>query len=89
VAGRPRAFCSLPHRRSSCAALQDTDETDDEQNVLNIGDAGAQFLLGLARTPLVFYPHYRFHLPLPTVLMVENTNHCNADCVMCPRELLS
>jgi MoaA/NifB/PqqE/SkfB family radical SAM enzyme len=57
--------------------------------ILNIGDAKTKLLLGLAKTPLMFYPHYKLHLPLPTVLMIENTNHCNADCVMCPRDTLS
>ena len=54
--------------------------------MLNIGDTKTKFLLGLATSPVVFYPHYKFHLPLPTVLMIENTNHCNAACVMCPRD---
>jgi Iron-sulfur cluster-binding domain/Radical SAM superfamily len=57
--------------------------------ILNIGDKTTKLLLWLARTPLLFYPHYRYHLPLPSVMMIENTNHCNAECVMCPRELLS
>ena len=57
--------------------------------ILNIGDTKTELLLGLAKTPLLFYPHYKFHLPLPTVLMIENTNHCNAECVMCPRDTLS
>jgi len=57
--------------------------------MLNIGDAKTKVLLGLAKTPLVFYPHYKYHLPLPTVLMIENTNLCNAECVMCPRDTLS
>ena len=57
--------------------------------LLNIGDKKTRFLLSLAKTPLVFYPHYKYHLPLPTVLMIENTNHCNAECVMCPRDTLS
>ena len=56
---------------------------------LNIGDKTTRLLLALAKTPLLFYPHYRYHFPLPSVLMIENTNHCNAECVMCPRELLS
>jgi len=56
---------------------------------LNIGDKKTKFLLSLAKTPLLFYPHYKYHLPLPTVLMIENTNHCNAGCVMCPRDTLS
>jgi hypothetical protein len=55
----------------------------------NIGDKKTRFLLSLAKTPLLFYPHYKYHLPLPTVLMIENTNHCNAECVMCPRDTLS
>ena len=57
--------------------------------ILNIGDKTTKLLLWLARTPLLFYPHYKYHLPLPSVMMIENTNHCNAECVMCPRELLS
>ena len=57
--------------------------------ILNIGDTKTRLLLGLAKTPLLFYPHYKYHLPLPTVLMIENTNHCNAECVMCPRDTLS
>jgi hypothetical protein len=55
----------------------------------NIRDKTTQLLLSLAKTPWLFYPHYKYHLPLPTVMMVENTNHCNAECVMCPRERLS
>jgi MoaA/NifB/PqqE/SkfB family radical SAM enzyme len=57
--------------------------------ILNIGDKKTKLLLSLAKTPLLFYPHYKYHLPLPSVMMIENTNHCNAECVMCPRELLS
>ena len=57
--------------------------------LLNIGDKKTGLLLSLAKTPLLFYPHYKYHLPLPTVLMIENTNHCNAECVMCPRDTLS
>jgi len=57
--------------------------------IFNIGDTKTRLLLGLAKTPLRFYPHYKYHLPLPTVLMIENTNHCNAECVMCPRDTLS
>ena len=57
--------------------------------IFNIGDKKTQLLLSLARSPLIFYPHYKYHLPMPSVMMIENTNHCNAKCVMCPRELLS
>ena len=57
--------------------------------ILNIGDTKTKLLLGLAKSPLLFYPHYKYHLPLPTVLMIENTNLCNAECVMCPRDTLS
>jgi MoaA/NifB/PqqE/SkfB family radical SAM enzyme len=57
--------------------------------IFNIGDKATKLLLRLARTPLLFYPHYKYHLPLPSVMMIENTNLCNAECVMCPRELLS
>ena len=57
--------------------------------MLNIRDKTTQALLTLARSPLIFYPHYQYHHPLPAVMMIENTNNCNAQCVMCPRELLS
>jgi MoaA/NifB/PqqE/SkfB family radical SAM enzyme len=57
--------------------------------IFNIGDKATRLLLRLARTPLLFYPHYKYHLPLPSMMMIENTNLCNAECVMCPRELLS
>jgi MoaA/NifB/PqqE/SkfB family radical SAM enzyme len=60
-----------------------------EDMILNIGDKTTQLLLSLVKTPLIFYPHYKYHMPLPSVMMIENTNHCNAKCVMCPRELLS
>ncbi len=43
----------------------------------------------MARTPLLYYPYYRRHLPLPSVLLIENTNCCNAQCVMCPRDTLT
>jgi hypothetical protein len=56
---------------------------------LNIGDKKTKLLLSLAKTPLLFYPRYKYHLPLPSMMMIENTNLCNAECVMCPRELLS
>jgi hypothetical protein len=57
--------------------------------ILNIKDKTTRTLLSLARTPLVFYPYYRYHLPLPSVIMIENTNCCNSRCVMCPREKLT
>ena len=57
--------------------------------IFNIGDKKTKLFLSLAKTPLLFYPHYKYHLPLPSVLMIENTNHCNAQCVMCPRDTLS
>jgi hypothetical protein len=56
---------------------------------LNIKDKTARFLLSLARTPWFFYPYYRYHFPLPSVIMIENTNCCNSQCVMCPREKLT
>jgi len=43
----------------------------------------------LAKTPLLFNLYYRNHLPFPSVIMIENTNCCNAQCVMCPREKLT
>jgi hypothetical protein len=56
---------------------------------LNIKDKTTRYLLSLARTGLVFYPYYRYHFPLPSVIMIENTNCCNSQCVMCPREKLT
>ncbi len=46
-------------------------------------------LWSLARTPLLYYLYYRRHAPLPSVLLIENTNCCNAKCVMCPRDTLT
>lgn len=43
----------------------------------------------MARTPLLYYPYYRYRLPYPSVLLIENTNCCNARCVMCPRDTLT
>ena len=57
--------------------------------ILNARDRITRGLLSLAKTPLVFYPYYRYHLPLPAVILIENTNCCNAQCVMCPREKLT
>jgi MoaA/NifB/PqqE/SkfB family radical SAM enzyme len=55
----------------------------------NARDKITRGLLSLAKTPLLFYPYYRYHLPLPAVILIENTNCCNAQCVMCPRETLT
>jgi len=44
--------------------------------ILNIGDKKTKLLLWLAKTPLLFYPHYKYHFPLPSVMMIENTNLC-------------
>jgi hypothetical protein len=57
--------------------------------ILNARDRVIRRLLSLARTPLLYYPYYRFHLPWPSVVMIENTNCCNARCVMCPRDTLT
>jgi MoaA/NifB/PqqE/SkfB family radical SAM enzyme len=57
--------------------------------ILNARDKITRGLLLLAKTPLLFYPYYRYHLPLPAVILIENTNCCNAECVMCPRETLT
>ena len=57
--------------------------------ILNARDKITGFLLSLAKTPLLFYPYYRYHFPLPSVILIENTNCCNAQCVMCPRETLT
>jgi len=57
--------------------------------ILNARDKVTRCLLSLAKTPLPFYPYYRYHLPLPSEILIENTNCCNAQCVMCPRETLT
>ncbi len=57
--------------------------------ILNVRDKITRCLLLLAKTPLIFYPYYRYHLPLPSVILIENTNCCNAQCIMCPRETLT
>ena len=57
--------------------------------ILNARDRITRCLLSLAKTPLLFYPYYRCHLPWPSVILIENTNRCNARCVMCPRETLT
>jgi len=57
--------------------------------ILNARDRIARGLLSLARTPLLYYPYYRYHLPYPSELLLENTNCCNARCVMCPRDTLT
>jgi len=56
---------------------------------LNIKDKTSGYLLSLAKTGLIFYPYYKYHSPLPSVIMIENTNLCNSQCVMCPREKLT
>jgi hypothetical protein len=56
---------------------------------LNARDRITRFLLSLARTPILYYPYYRYHLPFPAVILIENTNCCNAQCVMCPRDTLT
>jgi len=57
--------------------------------ILNARDRITRYLLSLARTPLLYYPYYRYRLPYPSVLLIENTNCCNARCVMCPRDTLT
>lgn len=57
--------------------------------MFNIRDTTIRGLLALARTPLPFNAYYRYHRPFPAVIMIENTNRCNAQCVMCPREKLT
>ena len=57
--------------------------------ILNARDRITRWLLSLAKSPLLFYPYYRYHLPLPSEILIENTNCCNAHCVMCPRETLT
>jgi MoaA/NifB/PqqE/SkfB family radical SAM enzyme len=57
--------------------------------ILNARDKIARFLLSLARTPLFYSPYYRYHLPWPSQILIENTNCCNARCVMCPQDTLT
>lgn len=57
--------------------------------ILNSRDKITRYLLSLARTPFLYYPHYRYHLPWPSVILIENTNCCNAQCGMCPRDTLT
>jgi sulfatase maturation enzyme AslB (radical SAM superfamily) len=57
--------------------------------ILNARDRTTRFLLSWVRSPLIYYPYYRRHLPLPSVILIENTNCCNAQCVMCPRDGLT
>ena len=57
--------------------------------ILNARDRITRYLLSLAKTPLLFYLYYRRHLPFPAAILIENTNCCNARCVMCPRETLT
>ncbi|MCM2284390.1 MAG: radical SAM protein [Desulfobacula sp.] len=57
--------------------------------IFNARDKITRGLLSLARTSLPFHLYYRRHFPLPSVILIENTNCCNARCVMCPREKLT
>ncbi|MGM0668391.1 MAG: SPASM domain-containing protein [Gemmatimonadota bacterium] len=43
----------------------------------------------IGQDPLFFYSYYRYHLPWPSAILIENTKGCNAQCVMCPRETLA
>ncbi|MBF0200655.1 MAG: radical SAM protein, partial [Desulfamplus sp.] len=57
--------------------------------IFNARDKITRGLLSLARNPLPFNLYFRHHFPLPSVILIENTNCCNARCVMCPREKLT
>jgi organic radical activating enzyme len=57
--------------------------------MLNARDRLVRCLLSLPKTPFFFNMYYRRHLPLPAAILIENTNCCNARCVMCPRETLT
>ncbi len=56
---------------------------------LNINDKTTKYLLSLVKSGKIFYPYYKYYSPLPSVIMIENTNCCNSQCVMCPREKLT
>ena len=57
--------------------------------IVNARDRIIRGLLSLPGTPWFFNMYFRRHFPLPAVLLMENTNCCNARCVMCPRETLT
>jgi len=57
--------------------------------IFNARDKITRILLSLARTPLLYSPYFRHHLPWPSQILIENTNCCNAQCVMCPRDTLT
>ena len=57
--------------------------------ILNARDKITRHLLSAVRTPLIYYPYYRYHFPWPSVILIENTNCCNARCIMCPRDTLT
>lgn len=57
--------------------------------IFNARDKITRYLLSLAKTPLFYSPYYRHHLPWPSQILIENTNCCNALCVMCPRDTLT
>jgi organic radical activating enzyme len=57
--------------------------------IFNARDKMIRGLLSLPGNRLFFHIYYRRHFPLPSVLMIENTNCCNARCVMCPREKMT
>ncbi len=56
---------------------------------LNINDKTTKYLLSLVSSGKIFYPYYKYYSPLPSMIMIENTNCCNSQCVMCPREKLT
>lgn len=40
----------------------------------------------LGKIARIGFSYFNFPIPLPTLIMIECTNKCNAQCVMCPRE---
>lgn len=67
----------------------DNDIKTGSDMILNARDRITRHLLSLIRTPLIYYPYFRYHSPWPSVVLIENTNCCNAQCVMCPRDTLT
>ncbi|MBA3013186.1 MAG: radical SAM protein [Desulfobacula sp.] len=71
-----------------CSRQHDNHIGRREHMIFNARDKITRGLLSLAG-PLPLNLYYRHHFPLPSVILIENTNCCNARCVMCPREKLT
>ncbi len=52
----------------------------------NLGKEMRQRLSRFARAR---FSYFNLPIPLPTLIMIECTNKCNAQCIMCPRERMT